>query len=119
MGTDDTTSPVPTTPAAMSTLTVTVKADPAGAATTWTLQCDPPGGDHPDAAAACAAISAAAKPFDPVPRGAICTEIYGGPQTATITGSWQGRPVTASYRRTNGCELARWDKLGPVFQLKT
>ena len=39
----------------------------------------------------------------------MCTEIYGGPQTATVTGTFRGEPVSAEFSRTNGCEIARWD----------
>jgi hypothetical protein len=44
-----------------------------------------------------------------------CTQVYGGPERATIVGTWNGRPVNASYKRTDGCEIARWRKLGPVL----
>jgi hypothetical protein len=45
----------------------------------------------------------------------MCTQVYGGPETATITGTWRGERVDASYRLTDGCEIARWRKLGPVL----
>jgi hypothetical protein len=47
----------------------------------------------------------------PVPPSTPCTMIYGGPQKAAITGTVDGQPVTASFNRSNGCEIARWDKL--------
>jgi hypothetical protein len=96
-------------------LTITVQDGAGGAPRVWTLTCDPPGGDHPDPAAACAAIDAAPRPFAPVPADMACTEIYGGPETATITGTWRGEPVDAAYRRTDGCEIARWTALAPVL----
>jgi hypothetical protein len=37
--------------------------------------------------------------------------VYGGPQTARITGTWEGGPVDATLSRTNGCEIARWKAL--------
>ncbi len=92
--------------------------DGAGAGATWTLTCDPaagPAGDHPDPAAACAALPGAATALDPLPRDVACTEIYGGPQTATVTGTLAGSPVTAELSRTNGCEIARWDALVPLL----
>lgn len=103
--------------AAASELKVTVRADANAAPTTWTLRCDPPGGDHPDPAAACAAIAKAIHPFAPTAKGVMCTQIYGGPQTATVAGSWNGEPVNASYRRTDGCEVGRWKQLAPVFHI--
>lgn len=96
-------------------LTITVQDGAGGAPRTWTLTCDPPGGDHPDPAGACAAIGAARRPFAPVPADMACTQVYGGPETATITGTWRGEPVDAAYRRTDGCEIARWTALAPVF----
>jgi hypothetical protein len=38
-----------------------------------------------------------------------CTQLYGGPQTATIEGTLRGEPVDLSFSRVNGCEIARWD----------
>jgi hypothetical protein len=40
---------------------------------------------------------------------------YGGPATARITGTWHGRPVDATYKRTDGCEISRWQGLVPVL----
>lgn len=45
-----------------------------------------------------------------------CTELYGGPQTATITGSLRGERVDLSFSRVNGCEIARWDAARPLLQ---
>jgi len=39
--------------------------------------------------------------------------IYGGPQTATIVGVLDGTRIDAAFSRQNGCEIARWDALGP------
>lgn len=98
-----------------STLTVTVVDDAGATPRTWTLTCDPPGGSHPDADAACRAIDAARTPFAPKPADMACTQIYGGPQTATIEGTWRGERVSASYKRTDGCEIARWNALAAVL----
>ena len=49
------------------------------------------------------------EPFAPVPSDQACTEIYGGPQTARVTGTFRGEPVDAEFDRTNGCEISRWD----------
>jgi hypothetical protein len=43
----------------------------------------------------------------------ICTDIFGGPQTAKVTGSVDGRRVQrSSFSRRNGCEIADWDTMG-------
>ena len=88
-----------------------------GSTRTFTLTCDPAGGDHPDPAAACAALEAAggASAFEPVPKDVACTEIYGGPQTAQVTGTVGGTTVDAVFSRVNGCEIGRWDALAPLL----
>lgn len=107
----------PTNP--QTDLTVSVKAAESSAAKTWKLTCDPVGGDHPDAGTACATLtkakSQAKNPFAPTPQGQMCTQIYGGPQVATVKGTWQGKPVDATFTRKNGCEIKRWTDLGPLF----
>jgi len=115
---DPTDGPTAVTPAA-SELTITVHGSESAAPKTWTLRCDPIGGNHPDADAACAAIERAKNPFAPVPKDVACTQIYGGPQTATIVGTWKGEQVNATYKRTDGCEIARWQQLSAVFQTNT
>lgn len=97
-------------------LTVEVD-DGSGAVTRWTLTCDPVGGDHPDPEAACAAIAEAggAGAFAPVPADSMCTQIYGGPQTARVSGTLGGALVAATFSRENGCEIARWDDLAPLL----
>jgi hypothetical protein len=83
-----------------------------------TLTCDPVGGDHPRAQDACAEldrVSGEGDPFAPVPEDAICTMIDGGPATAEVTGEWAGKPVDAEFNRSNGCEIARWDRLATLL----
>ena len=110
-GGDVTTDPAPdgTTTGEDTRLTVVVTASPDSAEQTYTLVCDPAGGDHPDPAAACRALIRVKDPFAPVPPDTMCTEIYGGPQTATVTGTFRGEPVDAEFSRTDGCQIARWD----------
>jgi Subtilisin inhibitor-like len=81
---------------------------------TWTLRCDPPRGSLPRPARACARLSkGGAKLFAPLPMNAVCTEIYGGPQQARITGTVNGRRIRATFARTNGCEIDRWQRISP------
>ena len=120
---DPATSPEPSegptepAPPVAAELTVVVDATGEGATTTYALTCEPVGGDHPDAEAACAAIAAAggAAAFAPTPMGVACTEQWGGPQTATVTGTVGGELVNADFNRTNGCEISRWEALAPLF----
>ncbi|MFG3254131.1 SSI family serine proteinase inhibitor [Streptomyces sp. NPDC048172] len=101
-------------------LTVTVT-DSGGNTTdgTYTVRCRPTGGDHPEPERACAALDEAGRggrdPFAPVPRSEPCTMIYGGPATAHVTGVWKGRSVDARFKRSNGCEIERWDALVPAL----
>jgi hypothetical protein len=118
--------------AALALVVLALAATPAGAAvgetslraTVWpkgnetagkvvrTLRCDPPGGSVPRPAAACAAIAAAGRAaFRPVPPDTACTQIYGGPADALVTGVLDGRRVWVRFDRENGCEIARWQRL--------
>lgn len=45
------------------------------------------------------------------PADQICTEQYGGPDTATITGTIDETPVDTVIDRTNGCGISDWDDL--------
>ena len=40
-----------------------------------------------------------------------CTEIYGGPETAHVTGTLRGEPVDVSITRNNGCGIADYEAL--------
>ena len=58
--------------------------------------------------------------FDPadlaeVPAGAACTELYGGPETVTIKGTIRGTEVDTVLKRTNGCEIKRYEAFKPVL----
>jgi hypothetical protein len=86
-----------------------------GQTRTYTLRCDPPGGDHPDPDAACAALAQMSSAFAPLPKGLLCTQIYGGPQTAKVEGTYRGVPTLAEFRRTDGCEISRWDAYAAVL----
>ncbi|WP_405787901.1 SSI family serine proteinase inhibitor [Streptomyces sp. NBC_01367] len=85
----------------------------------YRLECGPAGGDHPEAEGACARLDQFARegrdPFAPIAKRQICSMQYGGPATARITGTWNGYKVDATFRRTNGCEIRRWDELEPLL----
>jgi len=81
---------------------------------TWTLRCGPARGTVPHPVRACARLaSGGAKLFAPVPQNALCTQIYGGPQRARVVGTVDGRRVYATFTRTNGCEISRWQRISP------
>ena len=85
----------------------------------YTLTCEPTGGDHPSPESACAFLAEAAaagtNPFAPVPENSACTRIYGGPQTATVAGTWQGQDIDAQFNLQGGCEIDRWQAAAPVL----
>jgi hypothetical protein len=84
----------------------------AGASTTYHLTCDPEGGDHPRPEVACRVLAdKGAKALPPVRQDMQCTQVYGGPETAHITGTWRGQAVDSRLSRQNGCEIARWNAL--------
>ena len=78
-----------------------------GDAKTYTLRCGPATGTLPKVANACSRLVPLPRPFGPVSRTAICTEQYGGPQQALVTGKYQGRSVWAMFSATNGCQISR------------
>ncbi|MFF8610021.1 SSI family serine proteinase inhibitor [Streptomyces sp. NPDC015346] len=102
-------------------LTVTVsKSGHPNANGTYRLECGSrASGNHPAANRACERLDRLAKegkdPFAAVDKNRYCTQQYGGPAVAHITGDWQGRPVDAHFARTDGCEIARWENLEPVL----
>jgi hypothetical protein len=51
----------------------------------------------------------------PVPPAQPCTEIDGGPATATITGTLHGEAVDATLSKENGCEIERYERIEPLL----
>ena len=81
---------------------------------TWTLRCTPPRGSLPRPVRACRKLArGGAALFAPLPPNIVCTEIYGGPQQARVTGVVRGKPVRATFSRVNGCEIGRWQRISP------
>ena len=75
----------------------------------WSLRCDPPGGTLARSANACRELARLGwQTLRPVPPDTACTEIYGGPQVAVVTGLVDGRRVWARLRRDDGCQIDRW-----------
>jgi hypothetical protein len=96
-------------------LVITLTARPGSKPVTWTLQCNPTGGTHPDAAAACSALAKAKNPFAPAPKGMMCPMIVSRPATAKVVGTWHDININAVFSQSNGCQTSRWNKIGPVF----
>jgi hypothetical protein len=81
----------------------------------YTLRCTPAGGTLPRAPTACARLARLARPFAATPKDIACSQIYGGPQQALVTGRFRGRTVRARFSRTDGCEIARWNRVHLLF----
>ena len=90
----------------------------AGGARKWRLHCELAGGTHPTPEKACAELLDLDEPFAPTPDDAVGTEIYGGPAVAEVKGLFRGETVDARFTRTDGCEIARWDRHAFLFPLE-
>ncbi|MGH3815373.1 MAG: SSI family serine proteinase inhibitor [Pseudonocardiaceae bacterium] len=80
-----------------------------------TLRCDPPGGNHSNAAAACAALADAGGDFSKLTGqpGTLCPRIFDS-VTAQARGQYRGAPVAFQRTYPNRCDLDR--QTAPVFQ---
>ena len=82
---------------------------------TYTLTCAPVGGTLPHRLAACGRLARLKSPFAGLPRNIACTQIYGGPQQALVTGRFRGALVRARFNRRDGCEIDRWNRVAFLF----
>ncbi len=108
----------PSTPAAADNalLTISIQQDAGAAPVQYVLECvdgvPGPASTLPGAEAACAALARLGTAFFTAQpnKDVICTQQYAGPQTASITGEFNGTSVLASFALTDGCEISRWDR---------
>jgi hypothetical protein len=94
----------------LANLTVTVDNDGAkgsGQPRELKLDCAKP----TDSLACGAAAGVSAADLKPTGGDIACTQIYGGPEEATIKGTIRGEAVDATFKRTDGCEISRWDRV--------
>ena len=95
---------------------LTVRVDPDGKgpepAKQARISCDADG--RGEGCAAAAGLRPA--DFEPTAADIACTEQFGGPQTAEVTGTLEGERVKGSFSRRDGCEIARWDKLAALLE---
>lgn len=94
-------------PPRLADLTVTVDPDGTGAkkARRSVVQCD----SAADSRACRQLADIKPKTFQPVSGKIACTELYGGPQVATVKGTLRGETIDAKFSRVNGCEISRWN----------
>ncbi|MFF2843700.1 SSI family serine proteinase inhibitor [Paenarthrobacter sp. NPDC057981] len=102
-------------------LSITLLETPEASPQNFTLVCS--GGvpaaesKHPSPAEACTAIKSNPAMLSPAPprTDRACTMQYGGPATAKVTGSVDGKEVTAAFNRTDGCQIGMWDAAKAVL----
>lgn len=100
-------------------LTIEIRADGTTVSETYRLVCSDgqpaEGSNHPRAAASCTVLLNHGEQLRALPRkDQICTEIYGGPQEATIAGTLNGEDVLKQLGRKNGCEISEWQTFEPL-----
>ena len=106
---------VPGKPAPATQLTVRVDADGDGPARPKQARifCDQEPGERGSPCAAAKKLRPA--DFEPTPDDVACTELFGGPETATISGTLERERVEGRFSRQDGCEIARWEKVSALL----
>ncbi|MCW2920160.1 MAG: hypothetical protein JWL76_34 [Thermoleophilia bacterium] len=81
-----------------------------------TIEC-PAQADDGDAVALCGWLASAGSTvlLGDVPEQQICTEQYGGPEVAKVTGTLGADKVDATFSRENGCAIARFEEAAPLW----
>ena len=95
----------PAATASPDTTRLTVEVTGAGRPVVVELRC---GGATPCERSKLDRLARVAEPADPA---RACTEIYGGPEKAHMTGTLDGEPVDVTIRRSDGCGIADYDRL--------
>ncbi len=94
-----------------TSLEVTLDVDGSGPKEPESAELTCPGSD------ACAELDGiTAADFAQVPPTTACTEIFGGPEVATIEGELDGEQVQATLTRANGCEIERFGTFIPLIK---
>jgi len=100
-----------------TSLRVTVRANENAPARVATLRCNPPGGTVTRPAIACRKLATLGRAtFMPTPRDSACTQIYGGPQVAIVSGTLNGARLWVRFTRRDGCEITRWNRVAFLLQ---
>jgi hypothetical protein len=88
----------------------------AGERTHWTLRCDPPGGNDPDAASACATLMRMKDPFTRVSfRHVNCPMIMVSDKQYVVTGTWYGSKVHRAIV-DGGCDLRLFGTMSKILR---
>ena len=93
----------------LAQLAITVDDDGEGGAPARELMLDCA---EPTDSQACGAVAGvSARDLAPTPPDTACTQLFGGPETATIKGEIRGTAIDATFSRNDGCEIARWERV--------
>ncbi len=103
--------PAPAYAAPRYKINVTYVAQDGASTKHWTLLCNPTGGTHKSAKKACVVLLKVKDPFKPSDPDLMCTQQYGGPESARVQGIWSGKKIRADFSKINGCEIDRWQKV--------
>jgi hypothetical protein len=68
---------------------------------------------------ACRHARRVARLLTSAPGERACTQIYGGPERARVTGTIGTRRVARAFSRVNGCEIADWTRAVPLLPRPT
>ncbi len=115
------TSPAPSPGKQTVDLSISIRANGQDESSKYTLRCagatvlEPSG--HPWAAEACALLARSPQIMEPAPAPGtqMCTEQYGGPATATISGTIDGKAASRNFDLTNGCGISAWNDALPLL----
>lgn len=82
-----------------------------------TIECPVAGDGDPEGRRVCAWLRGDGRELllEEPPVDQVCTEVYGGPEIATISGTLDGQPVDATFSREDGCAIARYDAVQPLW----
>jgi hypothetical protein len=100
--------------ASVADLTVTVDPDGKGSKEAKTADVQCASADDSDVCKSVDGMKPAV--FEPVSGDTACTQQYGGPETATVTGTLHGETIDAKFSRVNGCEISRWKQAAPLLE---
>ena len=80
----------------------------------WTLSCDPSGGTHPHADAACKTLMGLKNPFKKPAAGTNCPMIIANAPRIVLNGTWFGHHVSKTIA-DGGCDIGTWTKLSKII----
>lgn len=104
---------------AKTELSISIRADGKTESAFYTLKCSGSAAEktseHPQPSEACELLAKSPQILDPAPANQMCTEQYGGPATALVTGTRDGKEVRREFNLKNGCGISDWNNALPLL----